>query len=109
MARKTPEGRFKTVFLADLDDLYPDSQVLFNDSAYLTGVPDILFLCCDFWAMFEAKRGDSAELRPNQPWYIEKFDQMSFARFVYPENKEEVLRDLQSAHRAHRPARISKR
>lgn len=109
MARKTPEGRFKTVFLKDLDDLYPDSQVLFNDSSYLQGVPDILFLCCDFWAMFEAKESATAAHRPNQPYYIEQFNRWSFAAFVYPENKEEILHALQLAHRTHRSARVPKR
>ena len=48
----------------------------------------------DKWAVLEAKRDKNSRKQPNQEHYVEKLDGMSFSRFVYPENKEEVLNEL---------------
>ena len=50
-------------------------------------------------ATLEVKRSANAEKRPNQEYYVELMDGMSFSRFICPENKEEVLDALQSAFR----------
>ena len=68
-----------------------------NDSSYIQGIPDLLVLHNDRWAALECKKNSKASKRPNQEYYVNKMDDMSFARFVCPENREEVLNDLQSA------------
>lgn len=51
------------------------------------------------WASLECKKSANAAKQPNQEYYVDLMDNMSFSRFVYPENKEEVLSELQSAFR----------
>ena len=77
--------------------MFPGCIVLKNDPTYLQGVPDLLILYKNKWAMLEDKRDQYAPHRPNQDYYISKLNEMSFAAFIFPENCEEVLNGLQQA------------
>lgn len=68
-----------------------------NDSGYIQGIPDLTILWKDKWALLECKQSASAPKRPNQELYIKKAGEMSFGSFIFPENEEEVLNDLQQA------------
>ena len=70
------------------------------DSGYIQGIPDLLILWKNKWATLECKRSSKASKRPNQEYYVSKMDEMSFSRFIDPENKEEVLNDLEQAFRS---------
>ena len=60
------------------------------------GIPDLVILFPNGrWATLENKKSKSASKRPNQEYYVNDMDSKSFSRFVYPENVEEVLHDLQ--------------
>jgi hypothetical protein len=107
MSRVTPEGRFKDELVADLQRLFPGCHILWNNAGLQTGIPDMLILWQNKWAMLEPKRSATAAHQPNQDWFIDRFNDMSFAAFVFPENKEEVLDDLQRAFRSRRPTRVS--
>ncbi len=91
------ENEFQSDLIKELKKKFPGCMVLKNDSSYCQGIPDWLVLYNDRWAMLECKRSSEASHRPNQDYYIEKLDGMSFASFIYPENKEEVLNELQQA------------
>lgn len=88
------ESKFQKELMDEIRSLYPGCVILKNDSSYIQGFPDWTILYKDKWAVLEAKREKGAKKQPNQDYYVEKLDDMSFSRFVYPENKEEVLRDL---------------
>lgn len=70
------------------------------------GVPDLFILWRDTWAALEVKASRTAKRQPNQPYYVDYLNWMSFARFVNPSNKAEVLRALQLTFHARRPARL---
>ena len=80
--------------------MFPGCIVTKLDSSDIQGIPDLLILYKNKWATLENKRSKNATKRPNQEYYVEKLDSMSFSRFIFPENKEEVLRELQSAFQA---------
>lgn len=90
------ENKFQANLIKDIKNRIPGCIVMKNDSSYIQGIPDLLILHNDKWAALECKKNSRASKRPNQDYYINKMDDMSFARFVYPENREEVLNDLQS-------------
>lgn len=94
------ESMFQRLLIDELEEMFPGCVILKNDSSYRQGVPDLVVLYNDRWAMLECKKNSTSRSRPNQPYYVDMLNDMSFAAFIYPENKEEVLRDLQQALRA---------
>ena len=91
------ESEFQRDVIREIKQRLPGSMVLKNDAGYIQGIPDLLILGHDHWAVLECKKSSRASHQPNQDYYISLMDKMSFARFIYPENKEEVLHDLQQA------------
>lgn len=88
------ENRYQSELIKKITTLFPQSMILKNDPNYIQGVPDLLVLCAERWAMLEVKASHKASRRPNQEYYIAKLNHMGFARFIHPENEHEVLRDL---------------
>ena len=85
------ENRFKTNLIKELYDLFPGCIVTHLDPNEIQGIPDLLILYGNKWAVLEGKDYATAKHQPNQDWYVEYMDRMSFAAFIYPENKDEVL------------------
>lgn len=94
------ENKFKTQLKKDIEKRLPGSIVLHLDPNEKQGIPDLLVLYEDKWAALEGKKNKKASHRPNQDYYVGLMDRMSFARFIYPENKEEVLNELQRSFKA---------
>ena len=89
------ESGFQDHLVQSLKDRFPGCMVFKMDQ--IQGIPDLLVLYKDKWASLECKKTAGAKKRPNQEYYVGKMDEMSFSRFVYPENKEEVLNELEQA------------
>lgn len=94
---KKLESIFQRELIKEIEATYDGCLVLKNDPDYIQGIPDLLVLYNDRWAALECKRGSNSAKRPNQSYYVDKMNQMSYAAFICPENKEEVLRGLQQA------------
>lgn len=103
------EGRYKTKLIKKLEQMFPDCVILKNDASYRQGIPDLIILFENHWAMLEVKTSRQSPSEPNQEWYVELLDRMSFSAFIYPENERDVLNDLQRAFQTRRPTRISQR
>lgn len=91
------ERGFQANLISELKQIFPGCMVLKNDPNNIQGIPDLLILYGKKWASLECKKNIGAKKRPNQKYYVGKMDKMSFSRFIYPENKEEVLHELQQA------------
>lgn len=91
------ESEFQSSVIRELKLRFPDCFVLKNDANYIQGVPDLIILYKDKWAMLECKRSKTASVRPNQLYYVDMFNSMSFSRIIFPENREEVFNELESA------------
>lgn len=88
------EKDFQSFLISKIHERWPESIVLKNDANYIQGIPDLLVINGRNWGALELKRSKTALHRPNQDFYVGKLDAMSFCRFVYPENVEEVLDDM---------------
>lgn len=91
------ENRFKTKLVNELEDMFPGCIVMHADPNEIQGIPDLIILYEDKWAALEGKKKANASHRPNQDYYVELMNRMSFAAIISPENKEEVLNELQQA------------
>jgi hypothetical protein len=94
------ERTYQAKLIRRIREMFPGCIILKNDSAYLQGVPDILVLYNCNWAMLEVKASDESDVQPNQQYYVELLDNMSFASFINPQNEEDVLHDLQHTFRS---------
>lgn len=100
------ESKFQSDLIKEISKMFIGCIVLKNDANYIQGFPDLLVLYEGKWAALECKRSRRDTFQPNQEYYLDYLDQMSFARVIYPENKEEVLDELQQAFRSNRFARV---
>lgn len=96
------ETEYAKELISTLEDIFPGCFILHNDPRRIQGVPDLLVLYQDRWAMLEVKKSADAPVQKNQPYYVELFGSMSYAAFIYPENEEAVLYELQRSFFARR-------
>lgn len=88
------ENKFQAKLIKKLKKEYPGCIVMKNDSSYIQGIPDLLVLYKDKWASLECKKTEKARHQPNQDYYVDQMNKMSFSRFIFPENEQEVLDEL---------------
>ena len=98
MARSSRlESGFQDKLIKELKELFPGCMTFKMDQ--IQGIPDLLVLYRDKWASLECKQFSRAKRQPNQEYYVRQMNEMSFSRFICPENKQEVLDELQEAFR----------
>lgn len=97
------ESDFQHHIITRLESMIGSNGYVLNlDGSYIQGFPDILVLYKGRWAALECKRSRSTPRQPNQDYYVNDLDRLSFAAFIYPKNEEEVIHDLQQALRLRR-------
>jgi hypothetical protein len=106
---KQREGLYKTQLTGRIYDRFGDRCVVLRmDANNRQGIPDILVIFeGGYWAALEAKTSEKAPHQPNQPYYVARLGNMCFAAFIYPENEEAVLNELQQEYETHWATRIS--
>lgn len=88
------ESSFQGKLIREIETLFPGCFVLKNDCNYIQGFPDLTILWKEKWATLECKRNGQSHHQPNQDWYVERLNDMGFSRFIFPENKDEVIEEL---------------
>ncbi len=91
------ESDFQASLIKEIKKRLPGAYVFKMDSSQLQGCPDLIILYKDKWAMLEVKASRKSTKRPNQRIRVSAFNEMSFAAFIFPENKEEVLHEMELA------------
>lgn len=95
MARSSRlESGFQDRLIDILRDMFPGCLTFKIDKQ---GFPDLLILYGNKWAALECKKSRSAVHQPNQDYWVDIMNEMSFAAFIYPENKKEVLDELEQS------------
>ena len=89
------ESKFQSDLIKEIKDRFPGAIVIKNDSGYIQGIPDLTVFYKKHWATIECKKDKDASPRPNQPYYVDLMNKMSFSAFIFPENKEEVLNEME--------------
>lgn len=93
MARSSRlESGFQDRLIVTLKEMFPGCWTFKMEQ--IQGMPDLLVLYKNKWALLECKRKHNAKKQPNQDYYVDLFNKMSFSRFICPENKDDVLREL---------------
>ena len=103
------ERHYQAYLIKKLRSMFDGIVILKNDSGYMAGIPDLSLFYGPHWAMLEVKAYANAPFQPNQEYYLEQLNAMSFAACIYPENEDEVLSALQQTFGLRGPARLAKR
>lgn len=88
------ENEYQPKVKKKLETMFPGCIIQKEDPEQIQGIPDLLILYKNKWATLECKKSANEPHRPNQDYYVEKMNNMSFSRFIFPENEEEVLEEL---------------
>ena len=94
------ESNFQKKLKKEIKERFPGCIVYKLDPQQLQGSPDLLVLYEDKWGALEVKKDRKANHRPNQDLRVKQMNEMSFASFIFPENKEEVLNDMERLFKA---------
>lgn len=91
----TPEGKLKTEVVKWLRAKGCFVWICKQDSTTQKGVADLFFCIEGMYGFLELKATKNSPRRPGQEAFIKKMDEWSYARMVYPENWNEVKKELE--------------
>ena len=89
------ERDFQGKLVKELRERFPDSIIFKNDSTQ--GLPDLTILNGKHWAFLECKKGLNEKHQPNQDYYVDRLNRMSYAAFINPENERKIRNDIYQA------------
>ena len=96
------ESKFQGDLIKELKERFPGCLVIKSDPEFRNGIPDLFIFYRNKWAALECKRASNSKHRPLQDYYVDLCNEMSFSRFIFPENKGEVLDDLERSFKSER-------
>lgn len=96
------ESDFQSKLIKEIKERFVGSIVMKLDSSYIQGIPDLLILFNDCWATLECKQTNKSSHRPNQDYWVNKLNEMSFSSFISPETKEDILNEMEQAFKSRR-------
>ena len=94
LTKNNPEATFQKKFVSWLRQQGCVCFKMTPGTGIPTGTPDYLCLKDGFWFMVEFKASKTSKFRPGQKEALEKYNAMSYAVAVYPENEAEIKADL---------------
>lgn len=106
MKKEKLERDFQASLIKELKQRFDGCIIAKLDASYIQGIPDLLILWRDKWATLECKKNARARHRPNQDYYVQKMNEMSFSRFIFPENRKETIDELVQSFESGRNTRI---
>lgn len=91
-----PEGKFQSKLKEDIYKTFPEAFIHKTECNERQGAPDLLITYKGRCAYLECKRSADASHRPNQDYYVNKINKDGgFARFIYPENADETMKEME--------------
>lgn len=91
------EAQYQAKLIKKIEHLFPGCMVMKTDPKQRQGLPDLLVLHGHRWAALEVKLTPTSDIQPNQEYYVQLMDDLSYGSFICPETEEEVLNELQYA------------
>lgn len=88
------ERDFQADLIKELKSIFIGCVVFKNDPNYQQGFPDLTILFGNRWAILECKKSLNEKYEPNQEWFIEQLNLMSYSAMICPENRELILDEL---------------
>lgn len=90
------ESDFKSGLYKEIRATFPGTEVVPNDPGYIQGFPDAtVYFPNGKYILLEGKRTNTSIKQPNQDYYVNISPLSNNALFVYPENKKEVLKEIE--------------
>ena len=102
------ESNFQAKLIKEIEKKLEGCIILLTDPNHTQGLPDLFVVYEDRWAALECKKSKNSKRQPNQEYYVDKCNDMSYASFIDPTTKKEVLDELQQSLTSGRSTRISK-
>lgn len=91
------ESEFQSLVIKELKTRFPSAVIFKASDMGIQGFPDIVILHGRHWAALEVKKSRKSKRQPNQDFWVTELDKMSYSTFIYPENKEDVYREMELA------------
>lgn len=90
------ERDYQKELIKRIKNLMPEgTRIIKNDAKLKQGIQDLLVSYGNRCAWLEVKQSKNAKRRPNQDYYVDLVNsQGGFARFIYPENEDTVLKEM---------------